>query len=109
MDGDGYKEPYIVTVHKDTQKVVRVLARWQPDAVEPVVGKYNKLEVGRIEPDHYFTHFGFIPNPDGSMNYLGFGQLLSPLNESVNSVLNQLLDSGTLYNAGGGFIGRGAR
>jgi len=109
LDGDGYKEPYIVTVHKATQKVVRVLARWQRDSVEVTDGSNGEREVGRIEPDHYFTHFGFIPNPDGSMNYLGFGQLLAPINESVNSTLNQLLDAGTLYNAGGGFIGRGAR
>jgi hypothetical protein len=69
----------------------------------------RKNEVKKIIPDHYFTHFGFIPNPDGSINYLGFGQLLEPINSSVNTVLNQLIDSGTLYNTGGGFLGRGIR
>jgi chaperonin GroES len=38
---------------------------------------------------------------------VGFGQLLKPLNESVNTALNQLFDAGTLQNTGGGFIGRG--
>lgn len=107
LDGDGYKEPYIVTVHLVSLQVVRVTARWQPDAVIP--STVERSRVGRIIPDHYFTHFGFIPNPDGSMNYLGFGQLLEPINSSVNTVLNQLLDSGTLYNTGGGFLGRGIR
>jgi chaperonin GroES len=105
LDGDGYKEPYIITVHKTTAKVVRVAARFVADNVE--IGSPGK--VGRIMPDNYFTHYGFIPNPDGSMNFLGFGQLLEPINASANTVLNQLLDSGTLYNTGGGFIGRGVR
>jgi len=105
LDGDGYKEPYIVTVHTKTQKVVRVLARWQPEGVDVT----KKIKVAAIEPDHYFTHYGFIPNPDGSMNYLGFGQLLEPINASANTVLNQLLDAGSAYNAGGGFVGRGIR
>jgi chaperonin GroES len=105
LDGDGYKEPYIITVHLVSVKVVRVLARWQ---MESVIAD-RKNEVKKIIPDHYFTHFGFIPNPDGSINYLGFGQLLEPINSSVNTVLNQLIDSGTLYNTGGGFLGRGIR
>jgi chaperonin GroES len=105
LDGDGYKEPYIVTVHKTTSQVVRVVARWVADGIE--YGDRGRLV--RILPDHYFTHFGFIPNPDGSINYLGFGQLLEAINASANTALNQLIDSGTLANAGGGFIGKGVR
>jgi chaperonin GroES len=108
LDGDGYKEPYIITVHRQSARVVRVAARWQPENVE-TTWVDGEERVVRIQPDHYFTHFGFIPNPDGSMNYLGFGQLLEPLNASANTALNQLLDAGSLYNAGGGFIGRGVR
>lgn len=105
LDGDGYKEPYIVTVHRTTSQVVRVAARWLKKNVE--MASPGKL--ARIIPDHYFTHYGFIPNPDGSINYLGFGQLLEPINAAVNTTLNQLIDSGTRANSGGGFIGRGAR
>jgi len=105
LDGDGYKEPYIVTVHKETSRVVRVVARFIADNVE----LSGPGKVSRITPDNYFTHYGFIPNPDGSINFLGFGQLLEPINASANTVLNQLLDSGTLYNTSGGFIGRGVR
>ena len=35
--------------------------------------------------------------------------LLGPLNESVNSILNQLIDAGTLANTAGGFLGRGVK
>lgn len=105
LDGDGYKEPYIVTVHKHTLKVVRISARFVTEGVEPTVdGK-----VKRIVPDHYFTAYHFIPNPDGSMNSLGFGHLLEPINSAANTALNQLLDAGHLANAGGGFIGRNVR
>jgi chaperonin GroES len=110
LDGDGYKEPYVVVVHKASQQVVRIVARWQPENLYATSSNNGRgLKVARIEPDHYFTHFGFIPNPDGSLNYLGFGQLLTPLNESVNTTINQLLDAGSLSNAAGGFIGRGIR
>jgi len=40
---------------------------------------------------------------------LRFGALLGPLNDSVNSLINQLLDSGTLQNSNTGFLGKGAR
>ena len=41
---------------------------------------------------------------DGTYYGIGFAHLLYPLNESVNSILNQLIDSGTLANTQGGFI-----
>ena len=110
LDGDGYKEPYIVTVHKDSGKVVRIFARWDVDGVKIEVKKgASAVTLKRIEPDNYFVHYFFLPNPDGSINYLGFGQLLEPINAAVNASLNQLIDSGTQYNAGGGFLGRGVK
>jgi hypothetical protein len=40
---------------------------------------------------------------------MGFGTLLGPLNESVNTILNQLIDAGTMATTAGGFLGRGAK
>ena len=105
LDEDGYAEPYIVTVHKDTQQVVRVKACFTDKDVR--VGRDGKIL--RIDPKQYFTKIPFIPNPDGGFYDVGFGWLLSPLNEAVNTVLNQLLDAGHLANTGGGFIGNGLR
>lgn len=104
LDNDSYPEPYIVTVHKDTKTVVRIVARFYPEDV-----KINQGKVMKITPIHYFTKYGFIPNPESAIYDLGFGMLLNPINESVNSILNQMLDAGTIQNAGGGFIGRGLR
>ena len=105
LDGDGYDEPWIVTVHHDTQNVVRIVPRFDEDGM--VYGENGKLE--RIEPTEYFVKFGFIPAADGSFYDIGFGHLLEPINEAINTTINQLLDAGTLSNAGGGWIGRGAR
>ena len=110
LDDDGYDEPYIITVHYDTKRVVRIVARFDIDGVkfetDPESGKETLV---KIEPTEYFTKFGFIPNPDGSIYDLGFGLLLGGINESVNTLTNQLLDSGTLNNLQAGFLGRGIR
>ena len=63
----------------------------------------------RIEPQLYFTRYLFIPSPDGGVYGLGLGALLGPTNESVNSLINQLIDSGTMANTAGGFLGRGVK
>lgn len=103
LDGDQYPEPYIVTVHKDTGKVVRIVARYDEDGVT----MDRKGQVVRIQPINYFTKYEFIPSLDGSWYSLGFGTLLHSLNETINATINQLLDAGTLANTQGGFIGDG--
>jgi len=105
LDDDGYKEPYVVTFHKDTGKVLRIAARFDVESIQT----NDDGDIIKIEPLHYYTKFGFIPNPDGSFYDLGFGTLLGPINESVNTLINQLIDSGTLNNMQGGFLGKGLR
>jgi chaperonin GroES len=63
----------------------------------------------RIEPKVHYTKYSFIPAPDGGFYDLGFGQLLGPINMSVDTLINQLIDSGTLQQGSQGFIGKGAR
>jgi chaperonin GroES len=105
LDDDGYKEPYIVTFHKESKKVVRIVARFDETTIKQ--GPDGKLH--KIDPIQYYTKFGFIPNPDGGFYDIGFGVLLGPLNESVNTLINQLLDSGHLSTLQAGFIGKGLR
>jgi hypothetical protein len=62
-----------------------------------------------ITPLEHYTKYGFIPSPDGGFYDLGLGALLGPVNDSVNTLINQLIDSGTLQNGSQGFIGKGAR
>lgn len=105
LDDDGYREPYVVTFHRQTGKVVRIVARFD----ESTVHFTEEDKLAYIEPIQYYTKFGFIPNPDGSFYDIGFGVLLGPINESVNTLINQLIDSGTLNNLQSGFLGKGLR
>lgn len=103
LDEDGYPEPYVVTVHKETGKVVRIVARWYEEGVR----LNDKGEVVAIKPYECFAKYGFIPNPDGSFYDIGFGTLLGSTSDTINTVLNQLMDAATLANLQGGFIGEG--
>jgi len=104
LDGDGYPEPLVVTFHKSTGFVARIVARFDADGVHV---NLRTGEITKIDPWHAYTKYDFIPNPDGGIYGLGFGQLLRPINEAVNSSLNMLIDAGHLQNAGGGFIAKG--
>lgn len=103
LDDDGYKEPYIVTVHKESKQVLRIVQRIKD------VEKNSDGEICCIYPEKYFTDFHFIRSPDGGFYSMGFGSLLLPLNSAINTLINQLIDSGTLNNSQGGFLGRGLR
>lgn len=105
IDDDGYEEPYIISFERNTGKVLRITANFDLDRI--VLDDKDKIM--SIEPLHYFTKFGFIPNPNGSFYDLGFGHLLGPLNEAVNTIINQLTDAGTLNNLQSGFLGKGLR
>lgn len=105
LDGDQYEEPYCVTFREQDQKVLRIYPRFSTERVEYTSDK----EVAKINPIQYFTKYGFIPSPDGSIYDIGFFTLLGPLNEAINTLINQLVDRGTLNIKGGGFVSRGAR
>lgn len=105
LDQDGYKEPYIVVIDATTSKVLRIVARFSELGII-----YNEeRELQRITPDQYLTKFSFIPSPDGGFYDIGFGVLLGPINETINTAINQLLDAGTLSTLQSGFIARGIR
>lgn len=105
LDDDGYKEPYVVTFQRETGTVVRIVPRFEEDGII----MNDDGDVIQIVPLQFYTKFGFVPNPDGSFYDIGFGCLLGPLNESVNTLINQLIDAGTLNNLQGGFLGKGLR
>ena len=104
-DKDGYPEPYIVTFERYSKTILRIAARFDEEGI--FTDEDGELQ--EIQPIRYYTKYGFIPNPDGSFYDIGFGVLLGPLNESVNTLINQLLDSGHLYNLQAGFLGKGLK
>jgi chaperonin GroES len=104
LDDDGYREPYIVTVHKDTCKVVRIVANYDIEKVRD-----NGKRITFIPKEQYFVKYSFIPDPKGGFYDIGFGKLLESLGETIDTTINQMLDAGHIQNAGGGLIGTGVR
>lgn len=105
LDNDGYEEPYIVWLHKQTNKVVRILPRFEEE--EDVL--YDGEKVIKIFPENQYIKYPFIPDPEGSPYDIGFGHLIRHLNDAVNATTNQMIDQGHRYTMGGGFIGSGLR
>lgn len=105
LDEDGYKEPYIFFLEYGNKKLLRMVSRWDSKSVKTNA----KGEVIRIKPIQQFTKFSFIKSPDGGFYDVGFGLLLGSLNKTADTLINQMLDAGTLRNLQAGFIGKGLR
>ena len=90
----GIKLPYVVTVEKDSRKVLAIRRNYRKDDE-----KRNKI--------NYFVHFKFLPG----LGFYGFGliHMIGGLTRTATSALRQLLDAGTLSNLPAGFKTRGLR
>lgn len=118
LDGDGYPEPYIVTVHEISGKVVSITPRFYANNVyvrneagdTGIIEKVsNPVEVVRIKPYKDITKYEFVKSQDGTFLGLGYLTLLASLCKGINGTTNQLLDSGSLANLQGGFLAKGFR
>jgi chaperonin GroES len=105
IDEDGYEEPWIFTIERNTRKLVRAVANFDLKSIR----KNPKGEIVEITPKEYYVKYGFIPSPDGGFYNVGFGILLGPLNETASTAINQLLDAGTMATTGGGLLGKGIK
>ena len=136
LDGDGYREPYVMFVRLDTKQVLRIVARYfnEGDVYRANDYQIRQLEaqaktetdlaarsvyekeaqrledassnkIVRITPTTNFTKYTFIPAPDGGFYGLGLGALLGPTNAAVDSLINQIIDAGTMLTTSGGFLG----
>lgn len=106
LDDDGIEEPYIITVDEQSNEVLRIEAAFTEQDIAYSKESGQVVHIKRWMP---FIAFPFMPDPEGKFYGLGFGQLLAPLNEVINTTINQLMDAGTAAAAGGGFIGSGLR
>jgi chaperonin GroES len=75
LDEDGYAEPYVITVHKPSQQVARIVARYDADGI-----KFNARthKIAKIEAVEYYTLYMFLPNPDGRIVSDRFWPATSP-------------------------------
>jgi chaperonin GroES len=105
LDYDGYKEPYIIIVHKTSGAVAQILPNFQ---MADVI-KNDDGEVRRINKILFYQKYTFIPSSDGGFYDMGFFDILYPLNEVINTTLNQLMDAGRLANSNSGFLAKDAK
>lgn len=96
LNGDGILEDYIVTVDYESRKVLRIES-----------GSYIDPITGEVKRDEFFTGYVLIPNAESHYGF-GFGHLLESINETGNTILNQLIDAGTFQNAPPGFYNKKA-
>lgn len=129
MDDDGLAEPYVVTLTSDGH-VFRIVACYDADGMffkssafdgqksltamlEGLQGigieALGDARLVRIQRREYITKYGFIPAPDGTFFDIGFGTLTDALGAAVNTIINQLIDAGTLSNMQGGFVAGGTK
>lgn len=103
LDGDDYKEPYIVILAAEDKKILRITPNFDLKGIK----KNADGEIVRIKAKRNFIKYDMFPSPDGGLFGVGFGLFLGSLNEVVNTALNQLLDQGTMLSTSGGFISKG--
>jgi chaperonin GroES len=108
LDEDGYAEPYIFTILAETQEVLNILPRFDEGRVE-TRDKGGKEQVTRITPYEYIINYKFLPDIDSSIYGAGFGKLIGPTGAAVDSLINQLIDAGTLATMPAGFYSRGVK
>jgi hypothetical protein len=94
LTNSGIEQPYVVTVDSETSQVLSIQSRAYLDRVNQVEKIYNP-----------FTDYQFIKNPDSIYGY-GFGHFLEHLNESANTIINQLVNAGTLSTTISGILNK---
>ena len=104
LDEDGYKEPYVATIREEDGKILRLVANHTDETMEYIADK-----LVAIHAKEYFTHYYFLPDPESKTHGIGFGTMIGPINEAVNTIINQLTDAGHMHTLGGGFLSRGVR
>lgn len=107
LDEDGLDEPYIVTVDHGTSQVLRIEEAFGDEDVQygETADDGSPGDIVKIERWCPFVDYGFIPDPKGRAYATGFGHLLAPIMDAVNTAINMMLDAGHAQVAGGGFIG----
>jgi len=116
LDEDGYEEPYVVHLDGPSGQALRVASRFEKifmsrggQTIEGYDESLRGWEISEIKAEEFYTKYPFIPSMDGSILDIGFCHILLPINKAVDSILNQLIDAGTMSNVSGGLIANNVR
>lgn len=105
LDEDGYDEPYVVIIDRETSEMLRMSPRYVDEHVE----RDEDNVIVKIKPTEFFVRYVFLPSVESKLYGIGLGTLIGPTNMAANTLINQLIDAGTLSVLPSGFIGRGSR
>jgi len=91
---DGIALPYVITIEKQSGKVLAIRRNWRED---------DELRQKRM----HFVHYPYLPG----LGFYGSGliHLIGGVAKSSTSILRQLIDAGTLSNLPAGLKARGLR
>ncbi len=105
LDDDGFKEPYIAIIFQKNSLIVYLTPYFDEDSIH----QNDEGEIVKIDALERFTQIQFLPDPDGGPMGMGWGILLGPMFDSINSTMRQLTDAGTIANtaANSGFFATG--
>lgn len=94
-DPEEIADPYIITIEKQSQKVLSIYRNW------------NEADDTARVSEQYFVHYQYMPG----LGFYGIGliHLLGSIAKASTSILRQLIDAGTLSNLPGGLKTRGLR
>ena len=94
LDDDDLKEPYIAVIWEEKQRIVALYPYYDEDTIN----RNKDDEIISIDTADCFTQYRFLPDPEGGPMGLGWGILLGPMFDAVNTSIRQLIDAGTLSN-----------
>lgn len=105
LDEDGYAEPYCAYVHYQDKELHGLYPAftYKNIEIEPIKGIIKSIKMSHNIIDQHC-----IADPEGKYYSLGLNSLLVHMNIAIDSILNQLIDAGTLQNAASstGFVTR---
>lgn len=109
LDGDGYSEPYLVTIDISNEVLLRIVSCIDTDiSTLDIVGD-GKINPIKLLSESYFADFHYQPDPKGHFLSLGLAHCIGCINKNVNEIFNIILNTAYLQTKKGGLIGRGAR
>ena len=97
LDDDGLKEPYQAVIWEEKGRVVSLYPCFDEDSITT----NDDGELVKVEMVERYTQYRFLPDPEGGPMGLGWGILLGPMFDAINTNMRQLIDAGTLANVAG--------
>lgn len=94
----GLPLPYIITLDRDTRKVLAIYRNWDQQDAHYATGPKRS---------QFFVHYGLLPGT--GFYYFGYAHILGGIAKGSTMLLRQLLDSGTLANFPGGLRVKGMK